>query len=390
MKSIFNEGTLTVYLEGRIDSVNSSDAEKELEAIFSENDYSGLIIDAQDLTYISSAGLRVLLRVRKKHDSFKIINACPEVYDIFEMTGFSEIMTIEKAFRRFSVDGCRVIGRGAKGTVYRYNDDTIIKVYNNPDSLDAIQNERALARKAFVLGIPTAISYDVVKVDGKFGSVFELLDAKSFSQLIAEDPENIEEYAKISADMLKKIHSTEVDPKDMPDVRILINKWLETVAPYFSESENTKLGALVNDSEPVMTMIHGDYHTNNIMMQNDETLLIDMDTLSYGHPVFELANIHITYVGFGENDPSYVENFMGFSYENCIRFWKFFISAYLGTQEPSVIEKAEQKIRLFSYIRLMRHHIRRGMMNDPEGAAFVSSIKDKVSALLLLTNDLDI
>ena len=118
-----------------------------------------------------------------------IVNASPEVYEIFEMTGFTEMMPVSRAYRRVSVDGCEVIGQGANGKVYRLDPETIIKVYLNPNSLPDIHWERELARKAFVLGIPTAIPYDVVKVGGRIRAPsFELLNAKSFGSLIAAAP----------------------------------------------------------------------------------------------------------------------------------------------------------------------------------------------------------
>lgn len=130
-------------------------------------------------------GLRIVLRLRKLEPELRLVEASAEVYEIFDMTGFTEMMPVEKAYRSISIEGCEAIGRGANGTVYRIDKDTVVKVYNNPDCLDDVQRERELARKAFVLGIPTAIPYDVVRVGDKYGSVFELLNSKSFSKLIA-------------------------------------------------------------------------------------------------------------------------------------------------------------------------------------------------------------
>ena len=108
------------------------------------------------------------------------------------MTGFTELMTVEKAYRRVSVDGCEIVGEGANGTVYRIDGDNVVKVYKDANALDEIQKERELARLALVLGIPTAISYDVVRVGDSYGSVFEMLDARSFSKILAEHPEKME------------------------------------------------------------------------------------------------------------------------------------------------------------------------------------------------------
>ena len=66
----------------------------------------------------------------------------PPIYEILEMTGFTEIMRVEKAYRIVSVEGCEEIGHGANGRIYRIDQDNVVKVYNNPEALDEIRHER--------------------------------------------------------------------------------------------------------------------------------------------------------------------------------------------------------------------------------------------------------
>ncbi len=91
------EGTvLTVAVEGRIDTTTAPDLEKELKG--SLGNASELIIDFKDVEYISSAGLRVLLSAQKimsKQGSMKLIGVSEDIMEIFEVTGFSDILTIE-------------------------------------------------------------------------------------------------------------------------------------------------------------------------------------------------------------------------------------------------------------------------------------------------------
>ncbi len=378
---------LTVTLGGRIDSVNAPAIEAELVSLRDANKEGDLVFDAEKLEYISSAGLRVILRMRKTNPELKIINVSDEVYDIFEMTGFSEIIPVERAFKKMSVDGCVVIGRGAKGTVYRFNEDTAVKVYKNPDSLPDINRERELARRAFVLGVPTAISYAIVKVGESYGSVFELLKAKSFSELIAEDNSTLEKYAGLFTDLLKTIHGTTVKKDEMPDIKILIGKWLADCAQFLSDEENAKLRTMVDAVPDTDNMLHCDYHTNNVMLQNGETILIDMDTLSHGHPIFELANIHIAYVGFGEVDHAMVENFIGLPFELTEKFWNCFFRKYVGETDAAKLAAIEDKVKLLSYVRLLRHYSRRKDIENPEAvtAKCISLVKNQLAKVDSLT-----
>ena len=118
------EDTLTICLEGHISSANAPDIEAAVLQILKENPAGSLVLDCEKLEYISSAGLRVLLRLKKSIPDMTLIQVSPDVYEIFEMTGFCEILTVRKGYRMVSLDGCPVIGKGANGEVRRLNPGT--------------------------------------------------------------------------------------------------------------------------------------------------------------------------------------------------------------------------------------------------------------------------
>ncbi|MBR4121755.1 MAG: anti-sigma factor antagonist, partial [Erysipelotrichaceae bacterium] len=235
IKSDFKENILTVGLQGHIDSNNAAAVEAEINQAMEGKDVSNVIVDMQDLQYISSAGLRILLRLKKNFADLKIVNVNSEVYEILDITGFSEMMNVQKAYREVSVEGCEVIGQGANGKVYRIDADTIVKVYFKSDALPEIERERELARTALILGIPTAIPYDVVKVGEGYGSVFELLNAKSFAKLIQTDPDSTDQVVAMSVDLLKKIHGTLVKPDKMPPMKAVAQNWAAFLKDYLPE-----------------------------------------------------------------------------------------------------------------------------------------------------------
>ena len=359
MDSVNENSVLTVYLEGRITADNSADVGKEIEEILEKEPHNELVFNCGKLEYIASAGLRVVLRTKKKEPALKMVDVKSEVYDIFEMTGFTEMMDIEKAYREISVDGCEVIGQGSNGKVYRIDPDTIVKVFFNSDALADIHRERELARTAFVLGIPTAISYDVVKVGDTYGSVFELLNANSYIKEIIKDPSSIDKYIKLSVDLLKKIHATKVKPGELPDIKLTVLGWVDYLKDYLPEDKYNKLKKMVEDVPDTNTMIHGDYHMKNLMIQDGETLLIDMDTLAQGHPIFELGSVFNAYVGFSELDHNNCLGFLGIPYEQCEYIWNKTLPLYLDTTDDKRIKEVENKARIVGYTRLMRRTIKR-------------------------------
>ena len=375
---------LYIALEGRIDASNAAKAEEMIFDIKKEQEGKHTVIDAEGLEYISSAGLRVILRLRKEEPKLAIINVAPEVYEVFDMTGFTDMVTIEKAYQRMSVEGCEFIAKGANGAVYRYDDETILKTYFAKDALPEIKQERENARKAFVLGINTAIPYGIVRVDEGYGTVTELLNAESVTKLIRNNPEDLHQAAKYYIDMLKSIHAIGVEDGEVPDMKETALAWAEFVAPHLPVDQGQKLRALIEAVPKQNTLMHGDYHTNNIMVQNGEPLLIDMDTLCMGHPVFELGSMFNAFLGYSELDHQVTVNFFGYTHETAEKFWDMALKMYLGTQEEEVCNTVAQKAMVIGYTRMLRRALRR-----PEEAESPAKIARCKAMLGVLLNKLD-
>ena len=371
---------LYIALDGRIDAASAGDAETKIFAIKEQNPGKQLVLDADKLTYISSAGLRVVLKLRKAEPKLAVINVAPEVYEVFDMTGFTDMVTIEKAYPRMSVEGCEFIAKGANGAVYRYDDETILKTYFARDALDEIKQERENARKAFVLGINTAIPYGIVRVGDGYGTVTELLSATSITKLIRKDAVNLEEPVTHYINMLRNIHATQVAEGELPDMKQTVLDWVAFVAPMLTEAQNRKLRALVEAVPKQNTLLHGDYHTNNVMVQNGEPLLIDLDTLCVGHPVFELASMFNAFIGYTELRPEGTMEFYGYPHEAAVRFWDLALKRYLGTEDEEVCRNIAEKAMVVGYTRMLRRALRRP--DDPETPARIYRCKEMLGILL--------
>ena len=378
---------LYIAIEGRIDASNASVAEEKIFQIKKENSGKHTVIDADKLEYISSAGLRVILRLRKEDPKLAIINVTADVYEVLDMTGFTDMVTVEKAYPRMSLEGCEFIAKGANGAVYRYDNETILKIYFAPDSLPEIKQERENARRAFVLGVNTAIPYGIVRVGDGYGTVTELLNALSVTKLIRQNPNDLTVPANYYIDMLKNIHSIEVEDGEVPDMKEVALSWANFVYPHLPEEEGAKLVALINAVPKKNTLLHGDYHTNNIMVQNNEPLLIDMDTLCMGHPVFELGSMFNAFVGYSELDHQNMLDFFGYDYETAGKFWKLTLKMYLGTEDETVCQNIADKAMVVGYTRMLRRAIRRP--NDADSPAKIARCKEMLSILLKRVDTLD-
>ena len=335
-----------VQVQGSISSVNAAEFETELLSVISGQT---LVIDAENLKYISSAGLRVLLQAKKKLGGQLVMeNVNPEVFDILDMTGFTQILTVRKALRQISVEGLTEIGHGQNGHVYRMDPDTIVKVFNANIDYSMVQNEISRSKVAFMLGIPTAISYDVVKVGPCYGVVYELLNAKDLAKCMKEDPEHLDDYIRLFASRMREMHTMEVSPQQFASTRATTLGALPyTKGRIFTEEEYEKAKAIIENVPDRHTFIHGDCHAGNVMLQDGELVFIDLVCSGYGHPIFDLMSMYLT-AGCHQG-----ELFSTYTEEESTHIWKLFLSTYLNTQDPEFLAKAEEQVAAFSCARFL-------------------------------------
>lgn len=309
---ITNEKEQVFGFTGKIDSAN---AEAIQEFVLPQLELSKeIVFDFDGVDYISSSGLRFVLKVAKSTKEFKVINLSPAVYEIFEITGFTALVKVEKALREISIEGKELIGEGYIGRVYRLDPDTIAKVVYREYGLEDIKREIGLSKKAFVAGIPTAIPFDVVKVkEGGLGSVYELLKSECFNKLFINHPENEDQNIALYINLLKKIMVTKIDDPTLPRKIDEARLWVRELKDYdvFDKEALAKLEKLIETIPDIDNFVHGDYHIKNIMMEGNEPLLIDMDTIGCGHPIFEISAFFLTYIGYPSTEEGNTMMFLG-------------------------------------------------------------------------------
>ena len=343
------DSVLTLFPKGEINSYTSPEVEREIEKILAKNSFSSIVLDFTNVSYVSSAGLRIILKLKQRNDQVKIIGASLEVYDVLEMTGFTSMMEIHKAYKNIDVTNAEKIGEGFFSIVYRIDKDTIIKVFRQADSLESVEREVKLAKQAFVLGIPTAISFDVVKVGELWGVRFELLDCASLRDVFRDQPWRKDEFIAKYAALLKTINTTETTDPTLPDAKTQWQEKVDYVSSFLTPEEVKKLNKAYDAIPERETFVHGDCHFKNIMVQGDELLLIDMDTLCKGHPIFEFASLYAPYIAFEMDDPGNNERFFDLSTEMIHEIFYKVVETYLGKNDPKAIEK----IAALSYVHMV-------------------------------------
>ena len=295
MKAYEENGRVIIGLAGRIDASNAAAFEQDLTDTVSGHAGMEPVLDAAELEYISSAGLRVLMRLRKSlGQDVTVRNVSQEVYEIFDMTGFTSLLKVEKAMRFVSVQGLERLGGGNHSTVYRLDEETILKVVKDM-SLDAIRAEMQASKQVFIHGIPTAISYDVVRTEEGYGEVYEMFHAGVLPAAVMAEPERLGEYLRRFVEMYKSIHAVEIGEDELENVHDRYLAAADKAAPYMTAEDHAALRRFLLAIPQRHTFVHGDFHMGNVMLQDGELVLIDVGEAGWGHPLLDFAQTMLAY-----------------------------------------------------------------------------------------------
>ena len=373
MKFESKGSTLLICLPKRIDSTNAPSVEKDIMEVLNSGSYNAIEFDAENVEYISSAGLRVILRIRKICKEVIVINASDSVYDIFSVTGFTDMIWVLKKFRNISVQGCELIGKGKNGKVYRLNDEVVIKVYRESTDLETIFMERELTRFAFVSGINTIIPFDVVIVDEKYyGTVYELSCSPSVTSQIRKNPEKTDEYIRLMVNALKDIHKCSTDVDEIPSAKEKIIEQTEYIKDYFDSNYYEKLCRMHQHIPESNHIIHNDFHINNVnISSNGEAVILDMETLSKGNPILEFSSMYASFQAFR----FFGDNFFEMHIDQLTYIWTQLVKEYFGVEDISEIE---DKCKLIVLPRVLRWVLRK----DPDNTQLIDFCKNTLMNLI--------
>ena len=159
---------------------------------------------------------------------------------------------------------------------------------------------------------------------------------------------------------MKQIHAIHVEPGELPDMKQQMLEWIGSVrrlskdGPGGSLPEEIcdRLETMIRETPDSRTLLHADLHLKNIMICGDELMLIDMDTLCAGDPIFDLATICNSYLEFPSIDPA-AAAFLGIDVETSYKIFDGTMEHYLSETGPAERGETIRKARIFGCVRIV-------------------------------------
>ncbi|MCR5202123.1 MAG: STAS domain-containing protein [Lachnospiraceae bacterium] len=371
IKSTFTNNTVTIFLERKIDAGNADNLKNDYFEVRKTYPEGSMVLDASKLTYISSAGLRTILSIKKLEDDFSITNVTPEVYDIFDVTGFSEMFNIRKVIREVSLEKAEFLWDSINCKIYKSGPENLIKVYNPNITIDQVEKERKLTQKAMIDGVPTIISFDIVKCNSSYGLIYELINSKSISTMISENPDSVTATAKECASLLKQMHEVKPETKDFPLAKNAFIKWIDTLDKILKPKDINVIKTYIKGLPDGDSFINGEFYGKNIMSSDGELCVFNLEKATIGHPIFDLAPmyfLHLLLPRFPElykkhaktarlilpmgtyNDVMKIAklnptDILGFDYTLAPKFYNQLVISYFGLKTPEELTHINEIVK---------------------------------------------
>lgn len=185
-------------------------------------------------------------------------------------------------------------GFTADSFYHKTDDSVMMKLY--AEFMPPIEgyNELRCAEEVLNLRIPTAKAIEYVTDGHRYGAVFERIkNKKSIARLLADDPDNLDYYAKVFAEQSKLLHQKKCDSDFFGSVADRFIKQIN--AAEFVPKEFRDMAISIIENTPACdTCVHGDYHIGNMLMVDDRALWIDLGDFSYGNPLFDLGMLYFS------------------------------------------------------------------------------------------------
>ena len=185
----------------------------------------------------------------------------------------------------------KLIGSGAQADVYCVGNKAI-KLFKEHCLKAEVFYEAAIHSMVENIKLPIPKIYEVIEYKGRMAIVMDLIEGTSMKQIIRNDINNIDSYIDIIIDLQIKIHS--INAFGFPKMKDRLPQCI-TNSTVLNNQQKEKLMVLLNRFNKGISLCHGDYHFNNLIMTNKTLMVIDWVDATCGSPEADLCRTYMLY-----------------------------------------------------------------------------------------------
>jgi len=241
-------------------------------------------------------------------------------------------------------------GEGGTAVSYTHKSkNTLAKLYKPGFEADRARAEFYTAKTVFDMGIPTPEPYRLVSDGERFGAEYELVpDKRSFTRIISQEPERLQEISLTFASLARKLHSTPADTSRLRSYKEVLTQFYKekNLVP---EAFKQRALAFLENVPDTPNCLHGDLQIGNIITDGYRTLWIDVGEFSYGTPEWDLC---IMWIMGQRMDEKRADMLFHLKPQQIKDHWNIFLPAYIGSKDPQEIAAYTKRLIPFYGVKV--------------------------------------
>lgn len=272
----------------RVDASSRQELEEKFSKALEGRENVTILIDAERLSYISSAGIRVLVGLSKVCRDMRIVHVSQDIYDTLALTGVTEIISVERRIRTIDIPSTDLlIRKEPDGDFYRWEEDQAVKIFHADVSLEEVQQKCELTDYVRSYGVPAIPAYEIVSCGEKTGIIYEYPYGKTLAELWQIRPDRMQEEIEMLADLMHTLHHYVIGERVLPDAAERMLSELEENSS-IPEGQQKKLTEMAREHSGGDTFVYGNLRLGNIMLDDEGLVLLDLSRCGRGDALLDL------------------------------------------------------------------------------------------------------
>lgn len=375
------KGILQIYLPERIDNKNAIEFDEALNDLINNIKFDRIILEASELNYIASVGIRTLMKLKKDGYNFEIVRVKPEVEEMLVHLGLDTIIPIFTLDQVLYTNNLKKISESSNYIIFDLGDNKAVKVIKNQEDRNQAIKEKNSLQEAFLLGIPSTIPYDYIRtMNGKYGLVFDLPKAISYETQMINSPDKVPDLIDSFVNLSKEYQNIDI-PTNPSEIEERVKNLDDLVAKsIITNNERNKIKNYFYYIPNSKKFIFPDLDFRNIIKtEENETLFVHINKVHYGHPLLGLYRLYYYHYLLPEKDRELYQNYSKLSIEEGKKYTDQFIMKYFGIEDTKKLEDIYYNLRILSLITMLDYLSK----NDhPNKNILIKDIKDELLNLL--------
>lgn len=256
-----------------------------------------------------------------------------------------------ETYKQINLNDYVQTGEGGTSLTYTHKTrPTMAKLFNLVNEAELAEKEFQTARAVFEMGIPTPEPLQLVTDGERRGVEYELIKNKrSFTRIISQEPERLEEISLSFARMARELHDIKADTSRFTSIKERLRRFYLEKGDRVTEEYKERALAFIDKAPDADTCLHGDLHIGNVITDGQRDLWIDLGQFGYGEPEWDLGWM---WTLCNQMDGKRSDFILHVTPETLKAHWNIFITAYLGTDDQTVIGQYTKRLMAYYAVRL--------------------------------------